>query len=101
MIIHLMMIFHENSKFSKTHSEYQEQPYPLEKTTIAFLDPPKRMHVTFEGYSWSIQGMFLYSIFWEYIMGMFHEYFTNIYLPGGNILIFFLHKNCTKIAVFH
>ena len=30
---------------SKTHSEYQEQPYPLkEKTTIAFLDPPKKMH---------------------------------------------------------
>ena len=94
------------------------------------------MHVTFVGYSWNNQGIFLYSIFlehylgvfpgisygtfpnilgidhgnvprifhekysrniiweysrnfignsfrilWEYIMGMFHEYSTNIYLP--------------------
>ena len=34
--------FHENIKFSKTLREYQEQSYPLEKTTIVFLDPPKR-----------------------------------------------------------
>ena len=25
-----------------------------------------------------------FSIFWEYVMGMFHEYSTNIYLPNGN-----------------
>ena len=24
-----------------------------------------------------------FRIFWEYIMEMFHEYSTNIYLPGG------------------
>ena len=61
------------------------------------------MHLTFVGYSWNIQGIFLYSIFlehyfgniprnlignffqifWEYIMGMFQEYSTNTYLPGG------------------
>ena len=34
--------FHENIRFSKTLSEYQEQPYPIEKTTILFLDPPKK-----------------------------------------------------------
>ena len=34
--------FHENTRLSKTLSEYQEQPYPLEKTTIVFLDPPKK-----------------------------------------------------------
>ena len=34
--------FHENIRFSKTLSGYQEQSYPLEKTTIVFLDPPKK-----------------------------------------------------------
>ena len=34
--------FHENLRFSKTLSEYQEQPYPTEKTTILFLDPAKK-----------------------------------------------------------
>ena len=52
-------------------------------------------------YSWNIQGIFLYSIFPEHylglfpgmfgtfskysgnVMGMFHEYSTNLYLPGG------------------
>ena len=24
-----------------------------------------------------------FRMFWEYIMGIFHEYSTNIYLPGG------------------
>ena len=33
------------------YSEYQEQPYPLEKTTIVFLDPLTKMHVTFVKYS--------------------------------------------------
>ena len=40
-------------------SEYQEQPYPLEKTTIEFFDPPKKMQVTFGRCSWNIQGVFL------------------------------------------
>ena len=34
--------FLENIRFSKTLREYQEQPYPLEKTTNVFLDPPKK-----------------------------------------------------------
>ena len=46
--------------FLKIHNEYQKQPYPLEKTSIAFLDPPKRTYVTFVGYSWNIQRIFLY-----------------------------------------
>ena len=34
--------FHENIRVLNTLSEYQEQPYPIEKTTIVFLDPPKK-----------------------------------------------------------
>ena len=34
--------FHENIRFSKTLREYQEQPYPLEKTPIVFHGPPKK-----------------------------------------------------------
>ena len=34
--------FYENIRFSKTPSEYQEQLYPTEKSTIVFLDPPKK-----------------------------------------------------------
>ena len=34
--------FHENIRFSKTLSEYQEQLYPTEKTIIVFLDPLKK-----------------------------------------------------------
>ena len=40
---------HENIRFSKTFS-YQKQPYPLKKTAIVFLEPPKKMRVTFVGY---------------------------------------------------
>ena len=39
-----LLDFHENIRFSKTLGEYQEKPYPLEKTTIAFLDPPKKCY---------------------------------------------------------
>ena len=40
--------FHENIRFSKALSEYQEQPYPIEKTTIPYFDPPKKeKRVTF------------------------------------------------------
>ena len=42
LIRHYFVDFHENIRFSKTLSEYQEQPYPTEKTTIVFLDPPKK-----------------------------------------------------------
>ena len=34
--------FHENIRFSKTLSKYQEQLCPIEKTTLVFLDPPKK-----------------------------------------------------------
>ena len=79
------------------HSKYQEQVFSLEKTTIVFLDPPKKMHVLFVGYSWNITvfpehyfgnicrnfiGNF-FRIFREYIMEMLREYSTNVHLPGG------------------
>ena len=59
MVIYLLD-FHENIRLSKTLSEYHEQPYTLKKTTIVFLDPPKKMRVTFVGYLWNNQGIFLY-----------------------------------------
>ena len=33
--------FHKRIRFSKTISEYQEQPYPIKKNTVVFPDPPK------------------------------------------------------------
>ena len=78
--------FHENIRFSKTDSEYQGKPCPLEKTTNVFLDPPKKMHVTFVGYSWNIQGTFLYSVFPEHYLGVFPRmsYWT-FFKYSGNI----------------
>ena len=78
--------FHENIRISKTLSEYQEQRYPIEKTTIVFLDPPKkRKRATFVEYSWNSQGIFLYSIFPRHYFeifpritpGIFSEYTGN------------------------
>ena len=44
--------FYENIRLiSKTLSEYQKQSYWLEKTTIVFLDPPKKVRVIFVRYS--------------------------------------------------
>ena len=76
------------------------------KLLLHFLIHLKKRHVTFVEYSWSIQGIFLHSIFLEhyfgipgiiqetffqisreYIMGMLHEYSTNIYLPGDQYTI--------------
>ena len=65
--------FHENIRFSKTLSEYQEQPYPIEKTTIT-----KRC-VTFIGYSWNNQGIFLYSIFSEHYFRIFPRFSLEIF----------------------
>ena len=62
--------------FSKTLSEYQEQPYPTEKITIVFLDPPKKNCVTFVGYSWNSQRIFLYSTF----PGQYFQIFPGISL---------------------
>ena len=53
------------------HSEYQEQPYSPEKTAIGLFDPPKITHGSFVGYSWNIQGIFLYSIFPEHYLGIY------------------------------
>ena len=66
-----LLDFHENIRFSKTLSKYQEQPYPLQKTAIVFLDPPKKIHVLFLGYSWNNQGIFLYSTIPEHYFGIF------------------------------
>ena len=45
----------------------RDKPGILFRSTIVFLDPPKRMHVTFAGYSYIPIGISLYSIFiWEY-----------------------------------
>ena len=43
--------FHENIRFWKTLIQYQEQPYPIEKTNIVFLDPPKK--------AWNICSIFM------------------------------------------
>ena len=87
-------------------------------TTVVFLHTPKKTHVTFVGYSWNNQGTFrnipIFSIrgtlcrnmlrnfignfFWifrEYIMGLFHEYSTNIHLPGVNKQETCLVRDCS------
>ena len=77
--------FRENIRFLNALSEYQEQPYPIEKTSIVFLGPPKK-RVTFVGYSWNSQGIFLHSVFPEHYLrillgislGIFSEYTGNI-----------------------
>ena len=38
---------HEDIRFSKALSEYEEQSYPIKKNTIVILDPPKKERVTF------------------------------------------------------
>ena len=55
----------------KALSKYQEQSDRLEKTANLFLDPPKKMQVTFVVYSWNNQGAFLHSIFPEYFSAIF------------------------------
>ena len=78
--------FHQNIRLIlKALSQYQEQPYLLEKTTIVFHDPPKNLRVTLIGYSWNSQGIFLYSIFPEHYFvqltkisfGIFSQYTGN------------------------
>ena len=69
-----LLDFHENIRFSKALSEYQEQSYLLVKTVfvcIVFLDPPNKMRVTFVGYSRNNQEIFLYLIFPEHYFGIF------------------------------
>ena len=41
-----------------------------------------------------------FRIFWEYIMGMFHEYSTNIYLPGVWIAVYVKSDNAAYFDSF-
>ena len=98
-----LLDFHENISFSNTLNEYQEQSHPIEKTTVVFHDPPKKeacnigrifmeqsrnitifniLGTFFRNISQIFTGDF-FRIYWEYLKGMFHEYSSNIYLPGG------------------
>ena len=43
-MIPYLLDFHENIRFSKTLNEYQEQPYPIQKATFLFLNPPKKAY---------------------------------------------------------
>ena len=55
-------------------------------STIVFLDPPKKMHVTLVGYSWNNQGVFLYSVFPEHYFGIFPGIsYINFSKYSGNI----------------
>ena len=38
-MIPYLLGLHENIRYSKTLNKYQEQPDPIEKTTIVFLPP--------------------------------------------------------------
>ena len=89
-----LLDFHENIRFSKTLGKYQEQPYLLEKTTNVFLDPSKKnacnirrilMEQSGNIPVFNIPGILFrniprnsignfFRIYWEYLMGMFHEY---------------------------
>ena len=40
-------------------------------STVVFINPSKKVDVTFVGYSWNNQGIFLYSIFPEHYLGIF------------------------------
>ena len=77
--------FHESIRFSKTLSEYEEQSYPTEKITIAFLDPTKKKRASqgifYINYFRNIISKYL-RMYWKYAKGMFHEYSANIYFPG-------------------
>ena len=98
--------FHENIRFSKTLSKCQEQPYPLEKTTIVFFDPPKKacnIHRIFMEKPgnfpiFNVSGTLFRNIlqnfignFSEYTVNISRECFTNIprtYIcPVGNGLV--------------
>ena len=90
--------FHENIRFSKTLSKYQEQPYPIKKTTVVFLDPLKKRAYNIRRIFMehlgnipifnilgtlfrNIPQNFIWNFFrisWEYLKEMFHEYSANI-----------------------
>ena len=61
-----LLDFHENIRFSRTLTKYQEQPYSL----LYFLIYLKNA-LTFVGYLSSNQGIFIYPIFPEHYVGIF------------------------------
>ena len=91
MVLYLLD-FHENIRFSKTLNEYQEQLYPIQKTTISwftkkiFIEQSRNIPMfnisgtLFRNIHQNFIGNFL-RIYCEYLKGMFHEYSTNISLP--------------------
>ena len=87
-----LLDFHDNFRFSKTLSKYQEKPYPLlyflihlksacnirrilmdQSRNILIFNIPR---ILFANIPWNLIGN-LFRILWEYIIGMFHEYSTN------------------------
>ena len=102
-MITYLLDFHGNIRFSKALSEYQGQPCLLEKTTVVFLDPPKKnannmrrilMEQSGDIPIFNIPGTLFRNIlrnfignifrkYREYLMRMFNEYSTDIYLPSG------------------
>ena len=92
-MVQYFLDFCEYVRFSETLSEYQEQPYPIEKTTIMFLDPPKKAYnirrilmeqsrnIPIFNIPQNVIEIF-FRIYWKYLKEMFHEYSANIYLPG-------------------
>ena len=73
-----LLDFHENIRFSKTLSEYQEQPHPLLYLLIYLkkcMQHSQDIHGTFREYSYIQctrnipQGIFVYSIFPEHSSG--------------------------------
>ena len=76
--------FHENIRYSKKLREYQEQPYPKNYYCISWSTNKKR--VTFVGYSWNSQGIFLYLIFPGHYFGIVPEISFRIFSRyTGNI----------------
>ena len=52
-------------------SDFQRHSANIRNSLIVCFDPPKKMHVTFVGYSWNNQGILLHSIFPEHYLGIF------------------------------
>ena len=90
--------------FQRHSANIRNKSCRLEKTTVVFLDSHKKnasnIHRIFTEQSgnitmfsipgtffWNIPRNFIGNIFrihWKYLMGMFHEYSTDIHLLGGN-----------------
>ena len=79
---------HILTRLSMKTSDFQRHSVNIRNslTTIVFLDPPKKIHVTLVGYSWNNQGIFLYSVFPEHYFGIFPGIsYGNFSKYSGNI----------------